>query len=182
MARVKGTMLIEFVKNIRALGTDKFMAFLTNEDREIISQKILPSAWYPFETYKRCFTALVNVVAKGDMEMVRQWGQVYGEQIIKSVYKTLIVDEDPGLIFKKYRSLVKGFFDFGKFDMEEISEGEVLIKIIEFDPSFEAFYHVLRGWVEKSLEMSGAKEVKSEFVSKSWQGDPETSIKLSWSI
>jgi hypothetical protein len=52
MVKVKGTMIVLFVKGIRADKSGRHDPFLTDQDRGIISQQILPSAWYPAETYK----------------------------------------------------------------------------------------------------------------------------------
>ena len=96
MAQVKGTILIDFVKTIKADKSGAYDEFLTDQDREIISQRILPSGWYPYQTFRNCFNASVQVLAKNDMEKVEQWGRLYGEAIITSVYKGLIKEGAPG--------------------------------------------------------------------------------------
>jgi hypothetical protein len=73
MGNVKGTMLLEFVKSVRAYKTGAHNSYLTEKDREIISKKILSASRYPYETYENCFKAVFNVVAKGDMKTVYEW-------------------------------------------------------------------------------------------------------------
>jgi hypothetical protein len=34
--------------------------------------------------------------------------------------------------------------------------------------------------MERGLELCGAKDVKSEFATKSWEGEPATSIRFTW--
>jgi hypothetical protein len=34
--------------------------------------------------------------------------------------------------------------------------------------------------MERSLEMCGAKGIKSEFTSRSWQGGGETKVRMRW--
>jgi len=180
MARVKGSLLVDFVKGIRADKTGAYDSYLTGQDREIISQRVLASAWYPFETYKNCFNAVVQEAAKGDMEVVRQWGRTYAESILKNVYKNILVEGNPEGILRKLGQIRNLLFDFGDFDGSLISDKKAMMTIRDFDPQFEAFYHLVRGWYERTLELGGAKNVRSQFVAKSWEGDPETSIELSW--
>jgi hypothetical protein len=182
MAKIKGSMLAEFVKTIRSDKSGAYDSFLTSQDKEIISQQVLASIWYPFDTYKRCFDAVVKVLAKDDMEKVRQWGHVYGERIIRQVYKNLMGEKDPLEALSKYKTIHRVFFDFGEFEIKHTCQNSALIELRDFDVGdFEPLYHMIRGWMEKSLELSGAKDVQSEFVQKSWKGDPFTSIKLWWS-
>lgn len=180
MAQVKGTLLIDFVKTVKADKSGAYDAYLTDQDRKIISEHILPSAWYPFETFKNCFNASVMVLAKGDMETVREWGRLYGEAIITSVYKGLIKGGSPLESLKKYGIYIRNFFDFGEILIEAVSENEAIVTIKEMDNDFEPLYHMVKGWIERSLEMCGAKNISVEFISKSWEGKPETSIKYSW--
>jgi hypothetical protein len=39
---------------------------------------------------------------------------------------------------------------------------------------------MMRGWLERSLELCGAKNIKTEALTKSWAGAPETKFKISW--
>lgn len=180
MARVKGTMLVGFVKAIRADKSGVYDSYFTDQDQEIVSRRILASEWYSFETYKKCFKAVVQEAAKGDMAVVRQWGRAFAESTLKEVYRNIIVEDKPQEIIKKMLQISRMLFDFGEFNAIVISEKKIRVQIKDFDPEFEAFYQLVRGWYEKCLELGGAKNVQSKFIAKSWKGDPETSIELSY--
>jgi len=180
MGRVKGTMLVEWVKTVRADKAHDYSGYLTEQDQQIISRQILPSMWYPFESYRNIFAAVVKETANNDMETVFKWGRLYGEKIVREVYSSLIADSGPAEVAKKYRIIFKSFFDFGEFKLELPAPNQVLLTIRDFAPDFEPFFHIARGWVERSFELAGAKNVQSEFLSKSWEGAPETIIKFSW--
>ncbi len=180
MARVKGTILIDFVKTVKADHSGAYTPFLTPQDQAVISGRILPSGWYPYQTFINCFKAAVAVLAKNDMEAVRQWGRLYGENIVTGFYKGMIRDGAPMDSLQKYNSNIRNLFDFGEIQVEPLGQNQALIKILGFDPGFEAQYHMMRGWIERSLELSGARDITCEFVEKSWQGAPQTSLKFSW--
>ncbi len=182
MAQVKGTILVDFVKTIKADKIGAYDKYLTDEDKQILSSRILPSSWYPYETFKNCFGAVVKVLAKDDMETVRQWGRIYGEAIITSVYKGVVKEGQPMESLDKYRTYVRNMFDFGEFEGERISDNETLLRIKGFDPDFKPIYYMMAGWIERSLELCGAKNIECVFQEKAWEGDPETSIKCTWTL
>lgn len=180
--RVKGSILIDFVKTIKADKSRVYDKYLTVEDKAIISQRILPSGWYPYETFKHCFNAVFEVLAKKNLDMVRQWGRFYGEQIVENLYKGLLKEGHPLDYIRKYEVYIRNFFDFGKIEVIEEAQNQVLIKMSEFDPDFQPIYVIMFGWLERTLELCGAKNIKSEIVSKSWEGAKETAIRLKWQL
>jgi hypothetical protein len=180
MARVKGTILIDFVKTIKADRSGAYGPFLTPQDQAIITGRILPSGWYPYETFLHCFNAVVKVLAKNDMEAVRQWGRLYGEHILTGFYKGMIRAGAAMDTLEKYKNHIRNLFDFGEIEVEPLAATSAIIRIIGLDPEFEAQYHMMCGWIERSLELCGASDISCEFVEKSWQGDPQTSLKFSW--
>ena len=179
--RVKGTVMIDFVKTIKADRRGSYDQYLTDEDRQVMSERILPSGWYPYDTYKRVFSAVVKVLANNDMEKVRQWGRIYGETIVTNVYKGLIREGQPMETLKKYATYIRSFFDFGDLVIDGLSEREAQITFKGMDPDFQAQYYIMIGWMERSLEMCGAKGISSEFTARSWQGAAETKVRMSWS-
>jgi uncharacterized protein (TIGR02265 family) len=182
MARVKGTMLLGLVKTVRADRTNTYDPYLSDLDRDFISRQVLPSSWYPFEEYKKTFSAVIDVLTKGDMELVRKMGQAYGADIVSNVYKNLVIEGNPMESLKKYRIVFNMFFDFGEAEFEAVSENSGRLSIRKFDPEFEAFYYIFMGWVEECLELSGAKNPRGRSTSRSWADDPETTIEFSWTM
>lgn len=182
MKRVKGSILIDFVKTIKASKEPAYEKYLTAEDKQLLSQRLLPSAWYPFETFKHFFQAVFEVLAKKNLETVRGWGRIYGESIISGFYKGLIRDGHPLESLQKQPTYLKNMFDFGSQEVKELAPTEALVMFRDFDPTFVPLYYMMFGWMERSLEMCGGKNIKSELVSATWQGAPETRIKFSWKL
>ena len=180
--KVKGSVLIDFIKTIRADKSGVYEPYLTDEDREIIDQRILPSAWYPYDTFKHCFQAIFEVLAKGDLEKIREWGRMYGEAIMKGIYKGLLKEGDPLHYLKKYNTYLRNFFDFGSIEIKELSENEVEMALKDFDAQFVPAYYMMFGWLERTLEVCGAKNIKFEVLDRAWEGAPETRISISWKM
>ena len=178
--RVKGSMLMFVVKGIRGGGIENFERFLTDGDRELAAQKILPISWYPFESYKRMLDALVAVVARGDMNVVRQWGRDYGSTIIDGIYRSTIVDGSPYQSLKKYEQRFASFYDFGVVEVTDAGPGTSEVVLRDFDPEWEAIYQLIHGWFGRTAELAGARNPRVEFTSRSWTGDPHTGYSITW--
>lgn len=181
MRQIKGTFFKKVVMIIRADKSGMYDPYLTKEDKDIISTTILSSSWYPWESFKRCFKALFEVHAKGSMEMCRQWGRNDSQELTESAYKSVMRDNDYKNAFQKIQLFWKLQFDFGELDVDFNSDTSMKIIFKDFDPDAELFYHFVKGWYEKVLEMCDRKIVTSEFSTKSWEGAGDTSIQFSWS-
>lgn len=180
MARVKGTILMPYVKSIRSDKTGRFDKYLTEEDKKIVSSQILASSWYPLETHFNCMMALTKEIAKDNMQMVRDWSHSFVDSSYMQVYKNLFSETDPRKAIKGHQLMFKTLFDSIEMDLEEVSDKEYIGTYKGADPLLEPFYYSAVGIIERSLERSGAKGINIQFLSKSWEGDPETKIKISW--
>lgn len=180
VSQVKGSMLVTFVKAIKADKTGTCKKLLTDEDKEIISKLILATKWYPFETYKNCFKAVCKVNAGNNPEMLRQWGRLAGEETMTNIYKTVLNRKDAASALSAFQTVVKNVYDSIKIEKTMLSDNEVMITISEFDPDFQEWYLIGLGWIERTIELVIKKAVKSQIIEKSWLGAPATVFKMSW--
>ena len=178
--QVKGSMFKMIVKAIRANKSGAYDNLLSDKDQEFLSQNILSASWYPFDIYKKCFNALAEVQAKGNMDICMQWGRMEGEATMTTIYKQSIIEGDPRKAMDKFRRFFKLMYDFGELVMEYPSDNEMIITYKDFEPDFKILYYVGQGWVERFLELCGSKDLKSKFIAKSWEGAEETKIHVTW--
>ncbi|MFX1390454.1 MAG: hypothetical protein ACFE9Z_10355 [Promethearchaeota archaeon] len=182
MRKVKGTMVITIIKSIKANKTKKneYNNILSEEAKEFLNQRILSSSWYPFEVYKECFDALCLVEGKNNPTMLTKWGQDEAEPWLKTIYAATIVKGDPQTAAEKFARFHKIVFNFGKIVPEFISDTEIHFSYKDFIPEWENFYHLAAGWVQKFIELSIDKKVDFHYLTKSWKGEGETKIRISW--
>ena len=181
MRQVKGTMLVNIVKGIRANKSGVYDKIIDADDKVEIAQKILNGAWYPFNTYKNCANAVAQVEAKGNMEIVKNWGRDTGELLMQTIYKSAIAVGNPEKAWASFNRLFKLWFNFGQVIGEFVSDTEIHISFNGFDTDFETFYYIALGWFESFFELILDKKVESKFLTRSWEGDHETKFSISWS-
>ncbi|MBN1801030.1 MAG: hypothetical protein JW891_05945 [Candidatus Lokiarchaeota archaeon] len=180
--KVKGTLVKMIVKGIRADQVNKatYDNVLSDEAKELVNMRILDSIWYSFDAYNECYTAIYNFLIKKNYKIVIQWGNEFGESIMNSAYKNLLLEKDIDYLLEKYQRFHKLVLNFGTLKMERVSNNEVLVSYLNFNVNGEVWFYTSVGWMQKSLEMCLNKKVNYEFLKKSWEGDDITQYKLSW--
>jgi hypothetical protein len=177
---VKGSICIDLVKMIKSDKSGACDKLLTDKDRDIINQKILPSIWYPYETYKHLIAAIFEVFAKKDTKVAKEWGRAVCQAVMTTMYAALITKRDPLDFLNKYGSIHKNFYDFGKIEVTIEKEKQVLFKLPqEFKDCFPVYY-LIQGWLEHGMELCGAKNIKVDFLTKGWKGQPDTTLRIFW--
>jgi hypothetical protein len=179
---VKGSICINLVKMIKSDKSGACDKFLTDKDREIMNQKILSSIWYPFETYKHCINALFEVFAKKDPKVVIEWGRAVSQNAMTTIYAAYITSRDPMYFLNKYEIIHKNFLDFGKIEVVLEEQNQVLFKLSQLDPECVPFFYLIQGWLERGIELCGAKNIKIVLITKSWGGQPDTSFRITWTL
>lgn len=63
--KCKGSVMLDIVKVVRAFRDLDWGEYLKPEDWEIIDAMVIPTEWYPIDSYMRIGMAVYKVVAKG---------------------------------------------------------------------------------------------------------------------
>ncbi len=180
---VKGTLFVDYVRMIKSRRDVDWRKHLTPEDMEFLNQRILPSTWYPFETYERLGMAIFYEITGGQMEMVRMWGRM-STDLLKRIYKNMIVEGEPAESARKFNIVRAGFFDFPGFQIESLTPNSLVLSI-EFSKervAAEAQAFQTLGALERLLELSGAINIEHNFTKQIWEGDSRTVIELTWEL
>jgi len=182
---VKGTLMVDYVKMIKANPKLNWQDFLKPEDWNIIEGRILPSVWYPFDTFQRCGVAIFKIIAKSNVAVAKLWGKLRAEELFTVTYKSLGESPDPISAIKKYIAIRTTFTNFNMFEMEieEIGPAHIKIKSKSVEARHEgneAFTWQVIGSVEKLIELTGGKNVKVTILAREWQGDKYTISEWSW--
>jgi hypothetical protein len=180
MSQVKGSIFIPWVKGVRGDKSGACDRYLNDQDRKIISGRILASSWYPYDTYRRCVEAVSKEVAKDNMDIIRGWGRDFVDKEYKDIYKNLFSETDPRKAMKSRKLMYKTLYDSIRVDLEEISETEYILSFKGVEPDFKSFFAMAIGVMERGLELNGARGLKAEFIDKSWNGAHQTRIRFSW--
>lgn len=180
--KVKGTMLVDQVRMIRAHKQLDWNRFLGPKDWEVINQRILPSNWYPLEVYENCGWATFNVLGEGNLDLVRLRGRIRGKELFETTYKSFTIGNDPMRALDMFVRSYSLLFNFSSLSFEQIADMHAWVHH-EYSSRKQTtipYCHQLLGHFESLVEMTGGSNVKIEFVNKAWEGDPKTIFDIQW--
>ncbi len=179
--RVKGTLFVDYVRMLRARKDVDWSRHLQPEDMGWLVRRIEPDDWYPMETFERMGLAILDVVAGGELEMVRGFGRVSIDWLCRQ-YPRLLAPGDPVDTLMRFQVLRRSFFEFAALEMPSVSDGEASVHVhygMSARAEEAASWQTL-GFFERLLEVAGATDVKAWFSARAWAGDPSTVIQLRW--
>ncbi|MBN1800768.1 MAG: hypothetical protein JW891_04635 [Candidatus Lokiarchaeota archaeon] len=181
--KVKGTAVKDVVIGVRSdkIHQKEYEEILSGEAKNFLNQRIMNSVWYSYELYAEIYKALMKVVGKNNREIMIKWGRNFGEKIMGSIYKNLILGGDVKKLMQIYPRFHQMLYNFGALTVKWISDSEVLLTYNEeYDKNFEMLYYSNVGWTQGAIEMCLKRKVNYEFLKKSWEGDDYTQFKLFW--
>lgn len=188
MAEVKGSLLVDVVRLIRANKDRDWKKYLNEKDLEIIESQILPTAWYPLDTYERAERAIFQEIGQGKLENARIWGRFAIDDMVKRIYQNLIEEQDPMLTLERFTLFRKQLFrfqdpNFQPMEFSQMGPKQVRIKIQLNHPLelFEAYAYQSMGSFERLVELAGGKEPKVSIVEYDWKSRcPYAVLEVSW--
>jgi hypothetical protein len=180
--KVKGTMLIDQVRMIRGNKDKNWKQYLKPEDWEIINTRILPGAWYPLETYRRCGRAVFQLLAGGNTEIVRLRGRIRGKELFETTYKHVISNNNPMNALSSFVAIYGMLFNVSPLEFNKIDakHATILHNYDHSDSGNLPFCYQLMGHLDTLLEMTGGKNIKIELTEKLWEGASATVFDLQW--
>lgn len=179
--RVKGVLFADYVRMIRAAKDLPWQTRLAPQDLEWLSKQIDPHHWYPMDAYERMGQAIFEMVAGENLEAARQWGR----RTIDALFQAepiLFAHRDPRETLMRFQVLRQALFDFPAAEVIAIRDGKA---ILEFRYGMaakaeEAAVWQSLGFLERLLELAGARGIEARIESGTWKGDPATRVILTW--
>jgi hypothetical protein len=184
--KVKGTMLLDFVKMVRKHRHLNWNKYLEPQDWEVVDAKILPGVWYPAGVYIRCSIAAFYLLGKGNLEAARANGRMIAGRMFENTYKSLTQIKDPAKGLNQFLLIFSSLFNLTLLTPEAIEPRHArLAHVNNFDSpaaisTSAAFAYQLLGFLESVVEVTGGRRVKGSVVSKQWEGAPATILDITW--
>ena len=138
--------------------------------------------WYPVKTLVNIMNYVKEKYGKGDYDICYQIGKKAAEDAFKGMFKIFLEWGKPYTVISKAPLLWRMIYDCGNIELIIAKENYVKGRIIDFEDTHKCLCVRLKGYFEKALELSGAKNVKVEEVKcKTW-GDAFCEYEIFWEM
>jgi hypothetical protein len=180
--KVKGTMLMDYVRLIRANKDKDWNNYIKKEDWDIINSKILMTKWYPLEVYQRCGMAAFKILGRGNLEIARFNGKISGKIMFENIYTMITSDKDTMKGINRFVTIHGSLFNFSTLSFEQVGAKHARIyhNYDPNDPADKPFCHQLMGVFDILIDMTGGRNSRIELNSKQWEGAPATVFDITW--
>jgi len=181
---IKGTA----VKPTKVFVKDKFsnryiewLNSLSENSRNIMTDNILISMWYPIKdafiepTQKVC-----ELFYNGNTIGAKELGMYSADIGLKGVYKIFVRIGSPKFLLKRASMIFSTYYSQSEIELIEISDNKAIMHISKFPEPHELIDLRICGWIERALEISGCRNVKIDITKSLAKGDKLTEFVSEW--
>ena len=164
MLNVKGSALKASVlylqKNLDGISYEEFQKKVSPEIEEVLTNPVLTSSWYEFSILLKLMEA-AKPYLHPEMGRSIAWdmGRFSADVGLTTVYKIFFKVADPSYIIKKASQVYQSYYSEGEMKLEEASSGKAVLHLTGLSAPDAHLCDRLLGWMERTLELSGAKNM-----------------------
>ena len=171
----------EFVKNRFGSKANEWVGKLTTDSRQIMTNKILSSSWYPLqEAVVEPTSAICDLFYGGDKRGAWESGRFSADHALRGIYKIFVKAGSPQFIIGKASNIFTGYYRPSEIKVAELSPNSTIIRITQFGEPSEFVENRIAGWMERAMEISGCKSVNIQILRSLAKKDPLTEISCQW--
>jgi len=179
--QVRGSLFLDYVRMLKTRRELEWSPRLPPEDLPYLAERIDPDGWYPMATFERLGLLILELVAGGDLEAVRVWGQIT-VRTLAARHADVLVANDPRESLMRFHVLRRSLFDFEAATIARLhdTEARILIAYGMSPAAEEAASYQAMGFFEGLVDLAGGREVAAHFAERSWRGAGSTTLVLKW--
>lgn len=164
MARVKGTAVASSLRYVRERFGEAALAQvlegLAEEDRRVLEPGVLAASWYPMGLFLRFMYEAERQFVVQEPDLIRRMGRASAEYSVTTIYKIFLKVGTPEFILGQAAPVFGSYYDTGTMRVAERRSGHAVAELSGFAESAPQFCRRILGWMERTLELTGAKNVR----------------------
>ncbi|GAB4212122.1 MAG: hypothetical protein OHK0013_34520 [Sandaracinaceae bacterium] len=187
MAQVRGTVITARLKWVRDRfgepGVRHLKSNLSEASRARIAARIQPHDWVPFDLYLDVTHEIDRLWGRGDLELVRELGRATADLSLPTILKMFLRFGAPDFTVRQGAKLWRHYYDSGSPELRQISDTEgdgCCLTLPDFETPAAAHCASILGWMERSVELSGAKVLWARKTACRLHGAPACVFELRW--
>jgi hypothetical protein len=170
VAKIKGTGLLDVVKNLRA-HKEAAKKVLPLPLQSYLEDRIIVFGWYPAEDHLALLRALVAILPQEPAEAYESMGRVSARGGLSGVYRNALKKGNPLGMLKAGRLLWHNYHDTGKILVTPEGPGQARVDLVGYEMCSEEMCAINTAWIHEELVLSGAKEPEVAHSRCSLRGD-----------
>jgi len=181
----KGTSVLAAINYVKKYhgedGYERFLEALEPESREILTHRILPSAWYPL---RPAFIEPIRVTCDqfyhGSEEGARQLGRHAADEGLTGLYKVFVRFGSVEFLVKRASKIFPTYYRPSAMETVDLKKGAGTVRITQFDDPDHFLEISILGWMERAIEISGCYTGKVAMTCSLAKGASCTEFDITW--
>lgn len=163
MANVKATAVLARIKFIKErfgeVGYERVLQALDAPSAERLRALVLPQMWLPLGCMLELIEATERLFGRGDGELCRDMARYAADANLTTLYRIFYRVASASYVLTKASSLWNVHYDSGRLEAVESGTKTITLRIVDFDVPECTHCRSVFAWAERSVELSGGKEV-----------------------
>jgi hypothetical protein len=184
VANVKGSALscrVLWVQlNHGAAGLERLLPQCSPDLRAAIEGGIHKAQWYPFDQFIELIVTIDRLFGKGDLGLVRELARHGADANLTTIYRLFYKVGTTHWILGRAVRLWSAHYDSGSLEVMTRGPKTAVLKIRGFETPHQVHCQSVLGWAQRSIELSGGKQVKSVETKCRTRGDEYCQLETSW--
>ena len=176
--RARGIMLIAMIKSLKRAMAGGLHIELSDLERTWLDQYVLLSGWYAWAKFDWLIHRVHEHLMGGTDAGARRMGQWTAEQNLTGIHASFVYPGDVRRTVRSIPNMWSRYFDFGKVTAELGGDGEVTIRVGNYDFAPPVHEEMLVGWTLGAVEMAGGEVTAAEITEAPSRGDGELILRL----
>ena len=184
MANVKGSALSSRVLwvqlNHGEAGMQRLLQQASPELRATIEGPVHKAKWYPFDQFIELITTIDRLFGKGDLSLVRELARHGADANLTTIYRLFYKVGTTQWILGRAVRLWGAHYDSGYLEVLTRGPRTAVLKMRNFDTPHPVHCMSVLAWAQRSIELSGGKNVKSAETKCRTRGDDWCQLESTW--
>ena len=157
------------------------LARLENEEeRKILSAPFSSSTWYPLWYQVHLSETIDKALGKGDLKLCWEIGRFTAEFELSTFHQIFLKLGKPQHLLKMGALMWGRYYNTGRLVVESKGDNAATGLVQEFDPIHRAFCVDFSGWMERTMELTGATKVAVRHTACRLEHAPACRFEGSW--
>jgi hypothetical protein len=186
MTEVKGVLIQSTPKSILdkfgQYGLKRWLELISPNARRVFTSEINPEAWFPLkETLIEPMANIAQLFYDWDLKKAAwDFGRMSADNRFHGVLKLLVKIPKTSALVEKASEYLSSYYRPCTITVPVSDQKYCLLRISHFPELDKTTEFRICGWMERSLEISGCKNVKVEIIKSLTNFQPVSEYELRW--
>jgi hypothetical protein len=184
VANVKGSALSSRVLWVKLghgeAGLERLLAACSPDLKHSITMSIDKAKWYPFDQFLELNLLVDRLFGNGDLGLVKELGRYGADANLTTIYRLFYKVGTAHWILGRAVRLWSAHYDSGFLEVLTRGPRTAVLRIRGFASPHRAHCLSVTGWCERSIELSGGKNVKVSEPLCRTRGDELCQLEAAW--